>query len=100
MNTYQHNQPGTLLRIVLGIPTAIFLAAIVFSLPQPKLVMEIVAIILVLSLVLFHSLTVSIDEKYLRLRMGVGLIRIKFPVSDRRTFCSHHGNKPIHLRTA
>ena len=82
MNTHQHTQPGVLLRVALGIPAAILLAVIVFIPQQSRLVMEIVAIILVLSLILFHSLTVSIDEKYLRLRMGVGLIRIKFKISD------------------
>jgi hypothetical protein len=66
----------------LGISAAILLGVIEFSPPQPRLVMEIVVIVLVLSLFLFHSLTVSIDEQYLRLRMGIGLIRIKFLISD------------------
>lgn len=81
MNTYQHTLPGVLLRAALGIPALIMLAVIVIYHPQQQLWMTIVVIVLVLSLILFHSLTVSIDEKYLRLRMGVSLIRIKFKIS-------------------
>ena len=82
MKTYQHTQPGTLLRIILGFPAILLLASLSFVPSEVKTIFGGLTIILGLALILFHCLTVSIDANYLRLRIGVGLIQTKFQLSD------------------
>ena len=87
MNTYEHTQPGTVLRLGLGLPAVLMLVFTPF-IPNPaKAIFFVVSIILGLSILLFHSLKVSIDENRLRLRAGVGLIKIEFPLKEISKAC-------------
>lgn len=82
MNTYQHTQPGTLIRVLTGIPALVVFAFLPLFPPPGNSVLLVVGGILVLALGLFHSLHVSIHEDYLRVRMGIGLIQTKFGLRE------------------
>lgn len=82
MNAYQHTQPGTLIRVALGGPMLVLLGVILWAPLQPRVELGIVAGILAITLLLFHSLTVTIDDHFLRLNFGIGLIRIKYQVTQ------------------
>ena len=82
--TYCHTQRGILTQ-GLFLPLALlFLCVWVFtSLPSGAIVgLAIVEIVLVLIMSLFYSLTVSIDEKSVSLRFGIGLIRARFELAE------------------
>lgn len=81
MNTYQHTQPGTLIRVALGAPILVLLGMILWVPSQPRIELGLVASILAITLLLFHSLAVTIDEHDLRVKFGIGLIRIKFQLA-------------------
>mgnify|MGYP000570839101 CR=1 FL=1 len=79
MAVYRHTQPGILNRLIIG---AFILVVIVLAVflgegdPTAMWVMLMVSGILLVALALFHSLTVEIRHGRLRIRFGVGLIRI------------------------
>jgi hypothetical protein len=85
MNSYRHTQPGILMRNILGGLTAVF-AFLAFWLgasePQAGVAFGLPALILLASLLLFHSLTVEIEQGWLRIRMGIGLIHRNFRIAD------------------
>lgn len=85
MTRYQHTQPGILMRNTLGGMTVIF-AFLAFYLgagePQAGIVFGVAALILLASLLLFHSLTVEVDQGWLRIRLGIGLIHRNFRIAD------------------
>lgn len=84
MNVYRHTQPGHLLRAAL-LPMGI-VAAIVTVLSQPAmpatLISGIAAASLLISVVLFHSLTVSVDSANVDVRFGPGLIHKEIPLAE------------------
>ncbi len=82
---YEHTQPGTLMRNLLGLNVAV--AAVVALLlasadPSFTVIPLTVAAILVAVFVLFHSLTVEVSGDWITLRFGIGLIRKRFAVAD------------------
>ena len=85
MATYNHTQTGTLTRVTLGV---VFLAALVGAIvlgardPQAGLTLGVVSAVVFIALLLFHSLTVEIASGYLRMRLGIGLIRKEFRIRD------------------
>lgn len=82
MIKYQHTQAGTLIRFALGIPSLGLVSLSFFVLQPASFIMAFAGAILGLSALLFHSLSVSMDEKYLHVKMGIGLIRTKIPLSE------------------
>ena len=84
MVSYSHTQPAKLIRNV-------FLPAILL-LPLPLLFIKpsmsevitliVVQLVLVLALLVFHSLTVTVNEESVHLRMGIGLIKTSFPLAE------------------
>jgi hypothetical protein len=82
--TYCHTQRGILIH-GLFLPLALlFLCVWIFTrLPSGAIVgLVIVEIALVLIMFLFYSLTVSIDEKSVSLRLGIGLIKARFELAE------------------
>jgi hypothetical protein len=79
---YRHTQPGTLVRWLVGAMVVLCLALSAFT--NAGLVGPIMAIVFILVLFLFHSLTVRIDRQQLTLRFGLGLIRRSFPLREIR----------------
>lgn len=82
---YRHTQPGTLMRILLGIAT--LGGAIALILPGSRCppgafaVLCLVIFIMLLSSYLFHSLTVVVTDEVIEIRFGPGLIRKTYPMS-------------------
>ncbi len=82
---YQHTQPGTLIRFLLGgcaLAAAVTSLLISRHLPLFAPIPLAVASILGACLVLFHSLTVRVSRDQIALRFGIGLIRKRFAVAD------------------
>ena len=85
MSVYHHTQPGTLNRVIFGASVVIFVVLAVFlgnGDPTAMWVMLMVCGILVVSLALFHALTVEIRHGKLRVRFGIGLIHKTIEVRD------------------
>jgi len=85
VHVYEHTQIGTLMRLTLGWGSAV--AAVVAALialnePSAALIPVIVASVLLVCALLFHSLTVEVSRDFIALRFGVGIIRKRFPVPD------------------
>jgi hypothetical protein len=85
MPIYEHSQPGTLLRIVLG-ASAIVTGGVMSQIPGNASAAMIasgsVTVILIVCLFLFHSLTVTVTHEDLRLKFGNGPIGKRFAVSE------------------
>ena len=85
MPDYDHTQPGTVLRAVLG---SLAVVAAVVAVPIGVMVPAYVAIplwaafVLAISTMLFHSLRVTVSPDVVMLRFGVGLIRKRFAIAD------------------
>jgi hypothetical protein len=85
MASYQHTQAGTLMRVsfavaILGFLVGAMLAAA--SDPQMMAVLLVLALLMFLVMLLFHSLTVEVARGYLVIRFGVGLVRKRWPIRD------------------
>ena len=84
-NGYQHTQPGTLIRVALGLSVLIagVAAAILpaFS-KEAGLALILVSALMAIALLLFHSLTVRVDQNEVVLWFGVGAIRKSYLVID------------------
>ena len=87
MPIYEHTQPGTLIRVLLGIIiTAMTAGGLVMI--GVAAVLEAGAILLVTSgvslliLFLFHSLTVRVTHEEVTIAFGIGLIRKSFPIDQ------------------
>jgi hypothetical protein len=82
--TYRHTQPGTLMRITLGVGFVGCLALAArgdgefagFAGPA------VAAGVLLICLFLFHALTVTVTRDAIELRFGVGLVHKRIPVDD------------------
>jgi hypothetical protein len=84
---YKHTQFGTLLVTVIGILGS---AVILFA-PLPG-TGYIIALLLLLALALFYSLTVEISDQYINLSFGIGVITKHFEIKDVRQV------KPVKIR--
>ena len=85
MSPYQHTQAGTFSRITIGAIMVLLLIAAIYlgpHNPEALIFLGVVAGILLLAFLLFHSLTVEVAHGYLRIRFGIGLIRREFRVKD------------------
>ncbi|MCY3022359.1 MAG: hypothetical protein NTW87_25545 [Planctomycetota bacterium] len=83
---YRRTQPGTLMRVIFaGVALADLATLILFCFVHPDPVglgMSCVMLFVFLtSLLLFHSLTVTVSDQELEIRFGVGLIRKTYPTS-------------------
>jgi len=78
VKTYRHTQPGTVIRVAVGIMAAI-LAAVALKTGLPALVGFVILLILAW---LFHSLTIEIGDGELSWRFGPGLIRRRVRLDD------------------
>lgn len=79
---YQHTQIGTVIIIaVLGSTIAALLALALVPAPFPPIAIVVLAFVGV-TLALFYSLTVEIQDNTLTCRFGVGIIRKHIPLSD------------------
>ena len=86
-SSYEHTQPGTLLRYVFSAAILIlgggFLAVGTATEDQSALSVSALSVmILLIVLVLFHSLTVKVTQEHVRLSFGIGLIKKRFAVAD------------------
>ncbi|MEE3001359.1 MAG: hypothetical protein VX908_01560 [Planctomycetota bacterium] len=75
---YHHTQPGTVLRVVWLIVAGWLLLFAVLS----TWVLYTVVGVAFLAMLLFHSLTVTIDDEHIRLSFGLGLFRKRIPLSQ------------------
>ena len=88
MNSYEHTQPGTLVRAVIGsiaLLLSMILIRALLSGNDVNAVATGTAISLAVSvalLVLFHSLTVCVSRHEVSIAFGIGLIRKTIPVAD------------------
>lgn len=82
MSNYQHTQPGTLIRVALGLAAVgcgVGCAAMMSAgYSQAAFVFGAVGAALALTLILFHSLTVTVSPGEIKVSFGIGLIRTCF----------------------
>ena len=87
MKHYEHTQPGTVMRVSMGIATVAFgTIGLVILLkgrnPEVAIGPLAVPLITMVCLALFHSLTVRVNAEAVSFAFGVGLIRKTIPFSD------------------
>lgn len=80
MKQYKHTQVGYLLLVLYSI-VILFIVYMNFVTGYNPTILVVLAIMLVV-LVLFATLTVTVDEQMLKIRFGVGLIRKSFLLED------------------
>ena len=83
LSVYEHTQPGTLIRVWVGLWATVFAAAAVVMLTpdasqETAVVFGVVAVICTTIVFLFHSLTVRVSQREIVLSFGVGMIRKSF----------------------
>ncbi|MCX7004835.1 MAG: hypothetical protein NTV22_16390, partial [bacterium] len=83
MPIYQHTQAGTLIQWSL-IAVAVFVTILALCVPAPLVVGGAVAVVLVICMVLFHSLTVTVTSATIVAAFGPGIIRKTFRVENIR----------------
>jgi len=77
---YRHTQIGYLTLSILSLP--IILIAITMSIYGLNKIALAVLVVLVVSALIFSSLTVKIENGILEVRFGIGIVRKKFPLKD------------------
>lgn len=89
MTTYKHTQIGYLMIIVTLCVLVLFAQAHIVALSEPSsvdsgtnLLVTSVMMLVVFILLSFTSLTVSIDEEYLKIKFGYGIFRKKFLLKE------------------
>jgi len=89
MHDYEHQQPGTLLRVTLGVLSLGFgmftLIWLVSGHGEAAIWGGAIVAVFVVFLALFHSLTVRVSRDAINISFGVGLIRKSFTVDDIET---------------
>ncbi|HIF31422.1 MAG TPA: hypothetical protein EYQ75_07080 [Planctomycetaceae bacterium] len=89
MSDYEHTQPGTLLRIVLGLfVLALGVTAIIFLSGVSReagIIFLLVAALLAFVLLVFHSLTVQVNRNEISLRFGIGIVKKSFSSAEIKT---------------
>lgn len=89
MSDYEHTQPGTLLRILLGLfvltlgVTAIFFLSGVSR--EAGIIFLLVAALLAFVLLVFHSLTVQVNRNEISLWFGIGIVKKSFLSAEIKT---------------
>jgi hypothetical protein len=82
MNKYQHTQVGLAIIFPIAITIVVFLVLLAAGVvPVPVWGAALAVLIAPLMLALWATLTVSVDEKRLLARFGIGLIRKSIPLS-------------------
>jgi len=84
MSVYRHTQIGWVMLVSLG-GAMLFLAALAARMtghPHPVFMVRVGFAILLISLLLFASLTVVVDDEAIQIRFGIGLIRKSFPLAE------------------
>jgi hypothetical protein len=85
MSAYRHTQPGTVMRVSFAVAILGFLVGAALAAgsdPQMMAVLAVLALVMFLVMLLFHSLTVEVARGYLVIRFGVGLIRKRWSLKD------------------
>lgn len=83
MNRYEHTETGWVIIAILGSFTVLTaLAAVVAPSCGPNYVLYGVPLVLLAALLCFFKMTVAVDETAVRLRLGVGLLRVSVPLAD------------------
>ena len=87
MRAYQHTQPGTVLRIVMGILMVVFAMFAVGILvgkgfDAAVLGLGMAALSLLLPLLMFHCLAVRVTTEDVGVSLGIGLVRRTVPVAE------------------
>jgi len=78
---YYHKQFGTALVAILAL--VIIIMALAFGISAELRIIQVeVPIILLLAILLFYALTIEIKDSTLFIRMGIGLIRKRVPLSE------------------
>ena len=89
MSNYEHTQPGTLLRILLGLFVfALGVTAIIFLSGVSReagIIFLLVAALLAFVLLVFHSLTVRVNRNEISLRFGIGIVKKSFLSAEIKT---------------
>jgi hypothetical protein len=83
---YSHTQPGTLLRVILGIsalvPLGLFFVPATQAPVPVRIGMALTAVVLVVCAILFHSLSVTVDSERILISFGPGLVRKSYPTDN------------------
>lgn len=83
MNRYEHTETGWVIITVLGGVTALSALTAAFAPScEPNYVLYGVPVILFASLLAFYKMTVTVDEAAVRLRLGIGLVRVNVLLAD------------------
>ena len=85
MTSYKHTQIGYLILSILCVILALYIfLAITISTQSDDFTPAIIAVMALVLFILasFSTLTVSIDEKYLRVKFGYGIFAKKFPLAE------------------
>lgn len=83
MSRYEHTETGWVIIAILGGFTVLTaLAAVVAPACGPNYVLYGVPFVLLAGLLGFFKLTVTVDEAAVRLRLGIGLVRVSVPLAD------------------
>ena len=84
MISHSHTQPAKLIRNVFLPLILLVPLPLLFTKPAMGSVIALIVVqlLLIFALLVFHSLTVTVNENAVHLRMGIGLIRTSFPLSE------------------
>jgi len=83
MTSYKHTQVGYLM-LFLAFILSVFFAWLYWVIPEtePHLIIAALMVAIVFILVSFSTLTVTIDEQYVRIKFGYGIFRKKFSIRE------------------
>jgi hypothetical protein len=83
MNKYEHTETGWMIIVTLGAFTILSaLTAVLAPSCEPKYVLYGVPVLLFAALLCFFKMKVTVDETAVRLRLGIGLVRVSVPLAD------------------
>ncbi len=87
LHDYEHKQPGTFIRVWVGLWVIVFGTAAVVMLAsgieeETAIVFSVVATICAIIVALFHSLTVRVSRDDIVLSFGVGIIQKSFLILE------------------
>jgi hypothetical protein len=83
MNRYEHTETGWVIIVILGGFTVITaLTAALAPSCEPKYVLYGVPVLLFAALLCFFKLKVTVDQASVRLRLGIGLVRVSVSLAD------------------
>jgi len=98
MVKYKFTQFGTF-SVITMLPIFIFILIMIFTIglkdPVQGSIFIFVGVILLICLLLFYKLTICIDDKFITLRLGIGLITKRYPLSDIKS-CKPVRNSPFY----